>query len=152
MAATASNTQLPGTALLYHGQPGAGLTRYDRTDAMAYPICCKYPHHPPADGPSNVKGSARHCFGFNDTVWAALLLPWSRVRCLRLMDAASTGSITTMHKHSESRCNHTHCTRIHSSKHTLNTMSHAITPANHILPTWCHRQPDIPSLPAELSR
>jgi hypothetical protein len=47
---------------------------------MAYPICCKYPSHPPADGSSTAKGSARHWFGFNFTVCALLLFTWSLVR------------------------------------------------------------------------
>jgi hypothetical protein len=47
---------------------------------MAYPICYKYPSHPPADGSSTAKGSARHWFGFNVTVCALLLFTWSLVR------------------------------------------------------------------------
>jgi hypothetical protein len=47
---------------------------------MAYPICCKYPSHPPADGPSIAKGSARHCFVLNVTVCALLLFTWFLVR------------------------------------------------------------------------
>jgi hypothetical protein len=34
-----------------------------------------------------------------------------------LMDAVSIGSITTLYKHSDSRCNHLHCTLIYSGKH-----------------------------------
>jgi hypothetical protein len=64
MAATASNTELPGRRyVITMTSLGPGRTDIVRpANAMADPICCKYPAHPPADGPSNAKGSARHCF------------------------------------------------------------------------------------------
>jgi hypothetical protein len=69
---------------------------------MAYLICCKYPAHPPADGSSISKGSARHCFGVNVTVCALLLLPWSLVRSLPQMDAGvSTGTFQSLTKFQE---------------------------------------------------
>jgi hypothetical protein len=40
---------------------------------MAYPICCKFPAHPPADGSSPLRVQPT-LFGFNVTV-CALLLP-----------------------------------------------------------------------------
>jgi hypothetical protein len=67
------------------------------------------------------------------------------------------GTLCHTQKHSrttcyQSRCNLTHCTHTHSGKHTMNTLSHAITVANHMLPTWITEtfSQIIPSLPAEL--
>jgi hypothetical protein len=68
MAATASNTELPG----------AGLTR-----CYGVPHCWKCPSHPPANGPSIASGFAWHYFGLNVTVCAELILPRSPARSLR---------------------------------------------------------------------
>jgi hypothetical protein len=58
------------------------------------PDLLQVPSHPPADGPSNAKGSARHCFGLNVTVCVELLLPWSLVRSLAGKDAGvSAGTL-----------------------------------------------------------
>jgi hypothetical protein len=99
MTATASNTELPGMVqCYYHDQTGAGLTWQDRADAMAYPICCMYPAHPPADGPLPllfVRSSSSLGPKFEDLHWTVTAVLTGLLQPLEVINTLATWSTIT---------------------------------------------------------
>jgi hypothetical protein len=119
MAATASNTELPGTAVIittslgpdWHHDKLVSVLWRTWFAASTQPILLRM-------GPDRYRFS-RHCFGLNVTVCALLRVLWSWVHSLLLVPLECCCrweyDTTLFDGYSESRCYCTHITTLHST-------------------------------------
>jgi hypothetical protein len=112
MAATASNTELPGTAGIIMTSLGPDWHMISSCRCCGVPDLLRVPSPSSCGWVLHRYRFSRHCFGYNVTVCAVLLLSWSWVRSLLIFQLERCGrwknGTALFNEYSELLILHTH--------------------------------------------